>query len=86
LFGASGARSRASLRAVRTDRVVVCSHSGCLRAIAAEAVGRDLGEPAHLEAVRVRLTGARPGAPARLSYRGETVELAVPTLQEPAWP
>jgi broad specificity phosphatase PhoE len=79
-------RALAGLAARSATRVVVCSHSGCLRALAAEAAGRDLGEPAHLEAVRVQLAGARPGDPAQLSYRGETFALAVPTLQEPAWP
>jgi broad specificity phosphatase PhoE len=76
--------SRVARDGART--VIVCTHSGCLRALAAEAAGRDLGEPAHLEAVRVSLAGASPGDPARLSYRGETLDLAVPMLQEPAWP
>jgi broad specificity phosphatase PhoE len=79
-------RALARLAQDGARNVIVCSHSGCLRALAAEAAGRDLGEPAHLEAVRVSLGGARTGDPARLSYRGETIELAVPTLTEPTWP
>ncbi|MBM4363660.1 MAG: histidine phosphatase family protein [Deltaproteobacteria bacterium] len=78
-------RALAALAERGAERVVACSHSGCLRALAAQAAGRDLGEPAHLEAVRVSLAGGLTGDAARLEYRGEIVELAVPSLAEPAW-
>jgi len=56
-----------------------------MRALAAQALGRDLGEPEHLERVVVRLAGADPGALARLSYRGQTIDLVIPRLEEPTW-
>lgn len=79
-------RALAALAQRRAARVAVCSHSGCLRSLAAEAAGRDLGEPAHLEAVHVRLSGGVPGDPAQLRYRGQEISLAVPSLDEPRWP
>lgn len=66
-------------------RAVVCTHSGPMRALAAHALGRDPGEPDHLEPVVVRLSEPRAGAAAELAYRGETVSLAMPRLEEPTW-
>jgi broad specificity phosphatase PhoE len=66
--------------------VAVCTHSAAIRALAAEAAGRDLGEPAHLEALRVRVCGTDPGDPAVVEYRGEIVELGIPAMREPEWP
>jgi len=79
-------RALAALAARGAERVIVCTHSGCMRALAAEAAGRDLGEPANLECIRVRLAGNASGAPAELSYRGEVLAVGVPALEEPAWP
>jgi broad specificity phosphatase PhoE len=60
---------------------VVAAHSGPMRALVAHAFARDLGEPENLEAVAVHLAGDR----ARVDYRGETAEIAVPEVKEPAW-
>lgn len=60
---------------------VVAAHSGPMRALAAHAFGRDLGEPDNLEAVVVRLDSDR----AQVGYRGESVDIAVPDLAEPRW-
>jgi len=71
-----------ALTALVAERTIVCTHSGPMRALAAHALGCDAGEPEHLEAVDVRLDGAR----AEVTYRGRTAALAVPDLAEPAWP
>jgi broad specificity phosphatase PhoE len=72
-------------RAIRalppTPLTVIAAHSGPMRALAAHAFGRDLGEPDNLEAVAIHLEGER----ARVAYRGETSSLAVPDLVEPSW-
>ena len=60
---------------------VVAAHSGPMRALVAHAFARDLGEPENLEAVAVHLDGDR----ARIDYRGETAEIAVPDINEPNW-
>jgi broad specificity phosphatase PhoE len=75
----------AAVAASGAARTVVCTHSGPMRALATQALGRDLGEPDHLERVVVSLAGAEAGAPAQLSYRGEVVDLVVPRIEEPAW-
>ncbi len=65
------------------DHVVVCTHSGPIRAIATHALGYDPGEPEHLETVRLDL---EPGsAAAVLTFRGEVIELDVPTGVQPSW-
>jgi broad specificity phosphatase PhoE len=61
--------------------VVVAAHSGPMRALAAHAFGRDLGEPDNLEAIAVHLEGNR----ARVAYRDQTAAIAVPDLEEPSW-
>lgn len=66
-------------------RIVVCTHSGPMRALAAHALGRDPGEPEHLEPVVVKVAEPAAGARAELTYRGETIWLAIPRLEEPAW-
>jgi broad specificity phosphatase PhoE len=72
-------------RAIRelpdAELTVVAAHSGPMRALVAHAFGRDLGEPDNLEAVAVRLDGAR----ARVDFRGECATLAVPETAEPQW-
>jgi broad specificity phosphatase PhoE len=60
---------------------VVAAHSGPMRALVAHAFGRDLGEPDNLEAVAVHLDGDR----ARVDFRGERAQIAVPHTAEPAW-
>ena len=60
---------------------VVAAHSGPMRALVAHAFCRDLGEPDNLEAVAVHLTGDR----ARVDFRGERAEIAVPDTAEPTW-
>jgi broad specificity phosphatase PhoE len=65
----------------RPPLVVATSHSGPMRAVVATAVGRDPGEPANLEDVRVRV--AADGA-ATLTFRDDVVSFAeLPTL--PPW-
>jgi broad specificity phosphatase PhoE len=60
---------------------VVAAHSGPMRALVAHAFGRDLGEPENLEAVAIHLEGDR----ARVDYRGERADIAVPDVVEPEW-
>lgn len=79
-------RAMAALVRDGVRHAVVCTHSGCIRAVAAHAVQHDPGEPRHLESAQVRLEGHRPGDRAELRYRGVAVSLAVPVLEEPAWP
>ena len=72
-------------RAIRAlhdaDLTVVAAHSGPMRALVAHAFCRDLGEPDNLEAVAVHLEGGR----ARVDFRGERAQIAVPHTAEPAW-
>jgi len=72
---------RAIAAAAGDTLTVVAAHSGPMRALVAHAFARDLGEPNNLEAVAIRLEGER----ARVTFRDETAELAVPTLEEPGW-
>ena len=72
---------RAILAAAGEPLVVVAAHSGPMRALVAHAFGEDRGEPHNLETVAVHLDGGR----ARVGYRGEEAELAVPEPEEPAW-
>jgi broad specificity phosphatase PhoE len=60
---------------------VVAAHSGPMRALVAHAFARDLGEPDNLEAIAIHFEGDR----ARVGFRGESAEIAVPELVEPAW-
>lgn len=63
--------------------VFVSTHSGCIRALAAAAVGHDPGEPENTEDVRIRISPQAHRAV--LAYRGHGVELAVPTGTAPPW-
>jgi broad specificity phosphatase PhoE len=72
---------RAIVAAAGDDLAVVAAHSGPMRALVAHAFGRDLGEPDNLEVVAIHLENGR----ARVTFRGETAELAVPDLAEPDW-
>jgi len=60
---------------------VVAAHSGPMRALVAHAFCRDLGEPDNLEAVAVHIDGGR----ARVDFRGERAQIAVPHTVEPEW-
>jgi broad specificity phosphatase PhoE len=72
---------RAMLGLPGAPLTVVAAHSGPMRALVAHAFARDLGEPDNLEAVTVLLDGRR----ARVGFRGESSDIAVPDLAEPAW-
>ncbi|PXY27665.1 hypothetical protein BAY60_14790 [Prauserella muralis] len=64
-------------------RLLVATHSGCIRAVAAAAFGYDPGEPENTEDVRIVLpVGGERG---RLTYRGRTVEVVAPTTAAPPW-
>ena len=58
------------------DRLVCAVHSGPMRAFAATAIGRDLGEPANTEEVRVRLE--RDLSEAEVFYRGHSRRIEIP--------
>jgi broad specificity phosphatase PhoE len=75
---------RAIVAAAGDDLAVVAvkpSPPTPMRALVAHAFGRDLGEPDNLEAVAIQVENGR----ARVAFRGESVELAVPDLAEPSW-
>lgn len=64
-------------------RLLVVTHSGCIRAVAAAAFGYDPGEPENTEDVRVVLpVGGHHGW---LTYRGRTVDVIAPTSATPPW-
>ena len=65
----------------RRASTVVAAHSGPMRALVAHAFARDLGEPENLEAVAIELDGGR----ARVGFRGESADIALPDLAEPPW-
>ncbi|HEX5781658.1 MAG TPA: histidine phosphatase family protein [Solirubrobacteraceae bacterium] len=71
-----------AIMAVADDTLtVVAAHSGPMRALVAHAFARDLGEPDNLEAIAIHLDGER----ARVDFRGESAEIAVPVVNEPKW-
>ena len=61
----------------KPDRVFVCTHSGCIRAVAAAAVGHDPGEPYNVEDVRIRVYPDCEHA--IVTYRGRGVEIEIPS-------
>jgi broad specificity phosphatase PhoE len=69
------------IRARGDGLTVVAAHSGPMRALVAHAFARDLGEPDNLEAVAIHVEGDR----ARVDFRGERAQIAVPDTREPAW-
>jgi broad specificity phosphatase PhoE len=79
-------RAMARLRFGGTQPAIVCTHSGPIRAVAAHALQYDPGEPHHVERLLARLHGDRAGDPAEITFRGRTVEMSIPTLEEPQWP
>jgi broad specificity phosphatase PhoE len=67
-----------------SGRIVCCTHSGPMRAFAAWALGRDLGEPDHVEQVRIHLD--RSLQHARVTYREASHVVPIPPDgEEPAW-
>lgn len=77
-------RAWAGIRALDTTDpasiTLVASHSALLRGFAAAALGRDPGEPRNLEHVEVVGDGPR----AAVAFRGERVDVEVPT-ELPPW-
>lgn len=65
------------------QRIYVCSHSGPIRAMAANAVGHDPGEPNNTEDVRIRVL--KDLERAIVTYRGRGVEIEIPTTVTPSW-
>lgn len=65
-------------------RLVIPTHSGCIRAFAVHALGYDPGEPYNLEHVRVKIMQGRTDA--LVSYRNRVQELCVPDIGSlPVW-
>ena len=65
-------------------RLVICTHSGPIRAFAIWAFGYDPGEPYNVEHVRVRLF--EEGDAALVGYRNRVQEVHIPALDElPIW-
>ena len=62
--------------------VIASTHSAPMRAFAATAFGRDLGEPDHLEGIRVLMHTDH--AAATIRYRDLEIE-AIPPAQLPPW-
>ena len=65
-------------------RLIIPTHSGCIRAFAVHALGYDPGEPYNLEHVRVKIMQGRTDA--LVSYRNRVQELCVPDIASlPVW-
>jgi broad specificity phosphatase PhoE len=65
-------------------RLVVATHSGCIRALAVAALGYDPGDLYNLEHVRAKLFAGRRDA--LVSHRNRYQEICVPDLAElPVW-
>lgn len=65
-------------------RLMIATHSGCIRAFAVHALGHDPGEPRNTEHVRVKLL--RDGAEALVSYRNRAEQISVPDPDAlPVW-
>jgi broad specificity phosphatase PhoE len=65
-------------------RLLVPTHSGCIRAFAVHALGYDPGEPYNLEHVRCKIMEGRKDA--MVGYRNRVQELCVPNIDElPVW-
>ena len=66
------------------SRMLVCTHSGPIRAFAIAALGYDPGEPYNTEHVRVKVFEG--GTEAMVSYRNRVQEIHVPPIaQLPSW-
>ncbi len=76
-------------------RLMVATHSGCIRAVAVSALGYDPGEPYNTEHVRIKLYApparsdgehTRAGTDATVAYRNRVQEIKVPRIDElPQW-
>lgn len=71
-------------------RLVIATHSGCIRAFAVSALGYDPGEPYNIEHVRVKLLGDTQhrtnGCDAMVAYRNRVQEVKVPEINQlPVW-
>ena len=71
-------------------RLVIATHSGCIRAFAVSALGYDPGEPYNIEHVRVKLLADEDhttgGRDATVAYRNRVQEVKVPTIDHlPTW-
>ena len=65
-------------------RLMIATHSGCIRAFAVHALGYDPGEPYNTEHVRAKIFQGRKDA--LVSYRNRVQELCVPRIDElPVW-
>lgn len=76
-------RTAADARTAGVDHLVICGHSGPIRAIAAQALGVDPGEPDHLEELELLLDP--DGSRAQLRFRGQTIDVDVPVAVAPSW-
>jgi broad specificity phosphatase PhoE len=76
-------RTAADARVSGVDHLVICSHSGPIRAIATQALGADPGEPDHLEELELILDP--DGRRATIRFRGTVVDIDVPVTAEPSW-
>ncbi|MEE8600658.1 histidine phosphatase family protein [Euzebya tangerina] len=66
------------------SRMMVCTHSGPIRAFAIAALGYDPGEPYNTEHVRVKVFEG--GTEALVSYRNRVQEIHVPQIDQlPTW-
>ena len=65
-------------------RLIIPTHSGCIRAFAVAALGYDPGEPYNVEHVRVKIMEGRTDA--LVAYRNRVQELCVPSIDSlPVW-
>lgn len=65
-------------------RLMIATHSGCIRAFAVHALGYDPGEPYNTEHVRAKIFRGRKDA--LVSYRNRVQELCVPRIEDlPVW-
>lgn len=65
-------------------RLIIATHSGCIRAFAVAALGYDAGEPYNTEHVRAKIFAGRKDAV--ISYRNRYQEICVPNIADlPVW-
>lgn len=65
-------------------RLMIATHSGCIRAFAVAALGYDPGEPYNTEHVRCKIFAGRKDA--IVSYRNRYQEICVPSIADlPVW-
>jgi broad specificity phosphatase PhoE len=65
-------------------RLMIATHSGCIRAFAVHALGYDPGEPYNTEHVRAKIFEGRRDA--LVTYRNRVQEICVPNIDQlPVW-